>query len=57
MKFAKAMRATLVLAFVSLLLVVAATAQQKQSSNVEKKIDALLAQMTLEEKLGQLQQA
>ena len=39
--------------FISLLTAVAAPTQQ---SDVEKRIDALLAQMTLEEKLGQLQQ-
>ena len=38
----------------SLLLHVATPAQQQ--SDIEKRIDALLAQMTLEEKLGQLQQ-
>ena len=37
-------------------LLVSATAAPTQQVNVEKRIDALLAQMTLEEKIGQLQQ-
>jgi beta-glucosidase len=39
--------------FVSLF---SATAAPQQQADIEKRIDALLAQMTLEEKLGQLQQ-
>lgn len=39
-----------------LISLLAAAAAPTQQSDVEKRIDALLAQMTLEEKLGQLQQ-
>lgn len=39
-----------------LVLLLSGSAETTQQSGVEKRIDALLAQMTLEEKLGQLQQ-
>lgn len=39
-----------------ILLLSGVTATTQQQSDVEKRIDALIAQMTLEEKLGQLQQ-
>jgi len=43
-------------AFVSLLLLTTTPSQSQRPTNVEQRVNALLAQMTLEEKLGQLQQ-
>jgi beta-glucosidase len=45
-----------VLAVFSLLLLVTPASQSQAPRNVEQRVNALLAQMTLEEKLGQLQQ-
>lgn len=52
MKSAKSLKSLVVLPLVALLLPVSAS---PTSSDVEKKVGALLARMTLEEKLGQLQ--
>ena len=50
-------RQTLLMGFICVLvLLVPGTTATTQQSDVEKRIDALLAQMTLAEKLGQLQQ-
>ena len=46
--------AKLIFLLLSLIAVPSIASQPRQ--NIEKRIDALLAQMTLEEKLGQLQQ-
>src|SRR5215217_848063 len=46
----------LLLAVLSFLLVVAPASHTQNPQNVEQRVNALLAQMTLEEKLGQLQQ-
>jgi len=46
----------LLLAVLSFLLVVAPASHTQNPQNVEERVNALLAQMTLEEKLGQLQQ-
>jgi beta-glucosidase len=53
MKFARSTISLLIFAFIASAIAVPATPPQ---SEIEKKINALLAQMTLEEKLGQLQQ-
>ena len=53
MKCAKSTGSLLILVIIALMM--AASAQQPQA-NIERRIDALLARMTLEEKLGQLQQ-
>ncbi|HYE66942.1 MAG TPA: glycoside hydrolase family 3 N-terminal domain-containing protein, partial [Pyrinomonadaceae bacterium] len=54
MRFVKPACLLLILALIFSLVSVAAVPQQR--ADVEKRIDALLAKMTLEEKLGQLQQ-
>src|SRR5215470_2188278 len=46
----------LVFAFSLLLIVAPTSSHSKQATNVEDRVNALLAKMTLEEKLGQLQQ-
>src|SRR6187431_2208856 len=46
----------LLLFLVSSLLFSSSETHSQRASNVEQKVNALLAQMTLEEKLGQLQQ-
>jgi beta-glucosidase len=53
MKFARLTSLLLALAFIFSILPVAA---QNRQPNIERRINALLARMTLEEKLGQLQQ-
>ena len=56
MKFIKPTQSALIFALVMLLMLPSLAVPQQQRPDVEKRIDALLAQMTLEEKLGQLQQ-
>ncbi len=57
MKFAKPVgRLLLSMALVLALVPAASFAQQSQAGDIEKRIDALIARMTTEEKLGQLQQ-
>src|SRR6266498_2322098 len=53
MRVAKITRLFLCLALIALLIPAAASQPQ---ANIEQRIDVLLAKMTLEEKLGQLQQ-
>src|SRR3982074_3360435 len=57
MNTVKFTRATLIVLFVFIFLVVPGSPSRSQrTKDVDKQIDALLAKMTLEEKLGQLQQ-
>ena len=53
----KSIRLILIVVLISIFLIAPASPSLSQrSGDVEKRIDALMAQMTLEEKLGQLQQ-
>lgn len=56
MKFARSTIFLFIFAFLASAIAVPATPPQSKQSDIEKKINALLARMTLEEKLGQLQQ-
>ena len=56
MKLSKSISIALTLVFLLALLLSPTTGSTQQNSEIEKRVDALLARMTLAEKLGQLQQ-
>src|SRR5258705_1413457 len=56
MKLSKSISIALTLVFLLALLLSPTTGSTQQNSEIEKRVDALLAKMTLAEKLGQLQQ-